>query len=86
MSDIHKLTFIEKRERLKNSVFKSLHDVSEFLGRVLLHATIRQHHESQPIPCMLYVEKAGAEKFLKTCISFAAIQKVISFGLASASW
>lgn len=30
MSDIHKLTFIEKRERLKNSVFKSLHDVSEF--------------------------------------------------------
>lgn len=65
MSDIHKLTFIEKRERLKNSVFKSLHDVSEFLGRVLLHATIRQHHESQPIPCMLYVEKAGAEKILE---------------------
>ncbi|HHT2393879.1 TPA: HamA C-terminal domain-containing protein, partial [Enterobacter kobei] len=65
MSDIHKLTLIEKRERLKNSVFKSLNDVSEFLGRVLLHATIRQHHQSQPIPCMLYVEKAGAEKILE---------------------
>lgn len=50
MSDIHKLTLVEMRERLRTSVFKSLHDVSEFLGRVLLHATIRQNHESQPIP------------------------------------
>ncbi|WP_433587287.1 HamA C-terminal domain-containing protein [Providencia alcalifaciens] len=65
MSDVHKQTFIEKRERLKSSVFESLHDVSKFLGRVLLHATIRQHHESQPIPCMLYMEKAGAEKILE---------------------
>ncbi|WP_420789093.1 dsDNA nuclease domain-containing protein [Shewanella algae] len=65
MSDIHKLTFVEKRELLKKSVFKSLHDVSEFLGRVLLHATIRQHHESQPIPCMLYVERPGSEKILE---------------------
>ncbi|KRW63066.1 hypothetical protein AO724_12630 [Aeromonas allosaccharophila] len=65
MSDIHKLTLVEKRERLKTSVFKSLHDVSEFLGRVLLHTTIRQHHESQPIPCMLYVERPGSEKILE---------------------
>ncbi|GJA06840.1 hypothetical protein BWQ95_09740 [Aeromonas hydrophila] len=65
MSDIHKLTLVEKRERLKTSVFKSLHDVSEFLGRVLLHATIRQHHESQPIPCLLYVERPGSEKILE---------------------
>lgn len=65
MSDIHKLSLVEKRERLKTSVFKSLHDVNEFLGRVLLHATIRQHHESQPIPCMLYVEKPGSEKILE---------------------
>ncbi|MDF9773253.1 hypothetical protein OKW11_000210 [Pseudomonas baetica] len=62
MADIHKLTLVEKRERLRTSVFKSLHDVREFLGRVLLHATIRQHHESQPIPCMLHVESPGAEK------------------------
>src|SRR5690606_8392539 len=47
------------------SVFKSLHDVSEFLGRVLLHATIRQHHNSQPIPCMLYVDRPGTEKILE---------------------
>lgn len=65
LADIHKLTLVEKRERLRTSVFKSLHDVSEFLGRVLLHATIRQHHESQPIPCMLYVEKPGPEKILE---------------------
>lgn len=65
MSDIHKLTLVEKRERLRTSVFKSLHDVSEFLGRVLLHATIRQHHESQPIPCMLYVDRPGSEKILE---------------------
>ncbi|MNF49585.1 hypothetical protein D3C76_695290 [compost metagenome] len=65
MADIHKLTLVEKRERLRASVFKSLHDVREFLGRVLLHATIRQHHESQPIPCMLHVESAGAEKILE---------------------
>ena len=65
IADINKLTVIEKRELLKTSVFKSLHDVSEFLGRVLLHATIRQHHESQPIPCMLYVEKPGSEKILE---------------------
>lgn len=65
LADIHKLTLVEKRERLRMSVFKSLHDVSEFLGRVLLHATIRQYHESQPIPCMLYVEKPGPEKILE---------------------
>ena len=65
MADIHKLTLVEKRERLRTSVFKSLHDVREFLGRVLLHATIRQHHESQPIPCMLHVESPGAEKILE---------------------
>lgn len=65
MSDIQKLTLVEKRERLKTSVFKSLNNVSEFLGRVLLHATIRQHHESQPIPCMLYLEQTGAEKILE---------------------
>ncbi|MCL6691352.1 dsDNA nuclease domain-containing protein [Pseudomonas sp. R3.Fl] len=65
MSDIHKLTLVEKQERLRTSVFKSLHDVREFLGRVLLHATIRQHHESQPIPCMLYVERSGSEKILE---------------------
>ena len=65
MADIHKLTLVEKRERLRTSVFKSLHDVGEFLGRVLLHATIRQHHESQPIPCMLHVERSGPEKILE---------------------
>ncbi|WP_248741889.1 MULTISPECIES: dsDNA nuclease domain-containing protein [unclassified Pseudomonas] len=65
MSDIYKLTLVEKRERLRTSVFTSLDDVSEFLGRVLLHATIRQHHESQPIPCMLHVERPGAEKILE---------------------
>lgn len=65
MSDIHKLSLTETRKQLQTSVFKSLHDVSEFLGRVLLHATIRQHHESQPIPCMLYVEKTGSEKILE---------------------
>lgn len=65
MSDIHKLTFVEKRDRLKTSVFSSLDDVSKFLGRVLLHATVRQYHESQPIPCMLYLEKAGTEKILE---------------------
>lgn len=65
IADIHKLTLVEKRERLRASVFKSLHDVREFLGRVLLHATIRQHHESQPIPCMLYVENPGEERILE---------------------
>jgi len=65
MADIHKLTLVEKRNRLRASVFESLHDVREFLGRVLLHATIRQHHESQPIPCMLYVERPGPDKILE---------------------
>nr|WP_319526873.1 dsDNA nuclease domain-containing protein [Pseudomonas laurentiana] len=65
IADIHKLTLVEKRERLRTSVFKSLHDVREFLGRVLLHATIRQHHESQPIPCMLHVENPGEERILE---------------------
>lgn len=65
IADIHKLTLMEKSERLRTSVFKSLHDVREFLGRVLLHATIRQHHDSQPIPCMLHVERPGPEKILE---------------------
>ena len=65
IADIHKLTLVEKRERLRTSVFKSLHDVREFLGRVLLHATIRQQHESQPIPCMLHVENPGEERILE---------------------
>lgn len=65
ISDIQKLTLVEKRALLRTSVFKSLNDVSEFLGRVLLHATIRQHHDSQPIPCMLYVDHLGSEKILE---------------------
>jgi hypothetical protein len=65
ISDIQKLTLVEKRARLRTSVFNSLDDVSEFLGRVLLHVTIRQHHDSQPIPCMLYVDRPGSEKILE---------------------
>lgn len=65
LADISKLTLIEKRDRLRNSVFNSLNDVRKFLGRVLLHATIRQQHESQPIPCSLYVEQNESEKIIE---------------------
>ena len=65
MADIHKLSFVEQRQRLKTKVFESLTDVSSFLGRVLLHATIRQMHESQPIPCLLYMDGDGEEKILE---------------------
>ena len=65
ISDIHKMTLVERRAILKTSVFKSLDDVNIFLGRVLLHATIRQQQESQPIPCMLYVDTPGAAKILE---------------------
>lgn len=65
ISDIEKLTLVEKRTLLRTSVFKSFNDVSEFLGRVLLHATIRQYHDSQPIPCMLYVDRLGSAKILE---------------------
>lgn len=65
IADIHKLSLVEKRERLRNSVFKSLQDVSAFLGRVLLHATMRQIHNSQPIPCMLYVDSPHQQKILE---------------------
>ncbi|WP_219064443.1 dsDNA nuclease domain-containing protein [Pseudomonas sp. UMAB-08] len=65
MADIHKLSFVERRQRLKTTVFESLTDVSSFLGRVLLHATIRQMHESQPIPCLLYMDGDGEEKILE---------------------
>lgn len=65
MADIHKLSFVEQRQRLKTNVFASLTDVSSFLGRVLLHATIRQMHESQPIPCLLYLDGDGEEKILE---------------------
>lgn len=65
MADSLKLTLVEKRQQLKQSVFNSLNDVREFLGRVLLHATIRQYHDSQPIPCLLFMEKNGTEKILE---------------------
>lgn len=65
LADVHKLPLVEKRQRMKAEVFQSLSDVSIFLGRVLLHATIRQLHESQPIPCMLYLDGGGEENILE---------------------
>ncbi|WP_315969697.1 dsDNA nuclease domain-containing protein [Pseudomonas oryzihabitans] len=65
LADIHKLSLVEQGQRLKNTVFASLGDVRSFLGRVLLHATIRQTHSSQPIPCMLYLEGQDEEKILE---------------------
>lgn len=74
MSDIHKLTFIEKRERLKNSVFKSLHDVSEFW--VECCCTQRSGSTTKAslfLAC--YTWKSRGRKILETCISFAAIRR-----------
>lgn len=65
LADIHKLSLVEQGQRLKNTAFASLGDVRSFLGRVLLHATIRQTHSSQPIPCMLYLEGQDEEKILE---------------------
>lgn len=65
LADIHKLSLVEQAHRLKTTVFASLADVRSFLGRVLLHATIRQMHASQPIPCLLYLEGQGEEKILE---------------------
>ncbi|WP_281169476.1 HamA C-terminal domain-containing protein [Pseudomonas cremoricolorata] len=65
LADIHKLSLVEQSQRLKNTVFASLADVRSFLGRVLLHATIRQTHSSQPIPCMLYLQGQDEEKILE---------------------
>ncbi|RMW04298.1 hypothetical protein ALP03_01025 [Pseudomonas amygdali pv. tabaci] len=65
LADIHKLSLVEQSQRLKNTVFASLADVRSLLGRVLLHATIRQMHASQPIPCLLYLEGKGEEKILE---------------------
>lgn len=65
LADIYKLSLVEQGQRLKNTVFASLGDVRSFLGRVLLHATIRQTHSSQPIPCMLYLQGQDEEKILE---------------------
>lgn len=65
LADIHKLSVVEQGQRLKNTVFASLADVRSFLGRVLLHATMRQLHSSQPIPCLLYLEGQDEEKILE---------------------
>lgn len=65
LADIHKLSLVEQGQRLKTMVFASLADVRSFLGRVLLHSTIRQMHASQPIPCLLYLEGQNEEKILE---------------------
>jgi hypothetical protein len=65
LADIHKLSLVEQGQRLRTTVFESLTDVRSFLGRVLLHATIRQMHESQPIPCLLYLDGDDEEKILE---------------------
>lgn len=65
LADIHKLSLVEQAQRLKSTVFASLADVRSFLGRVLLHATIRQMHASQPIPCLLYLDGGDEEKILE---------------------
>lgn len=65
LADIHKMSLVEQGQRLKNTVFASLADVRSFLGRVLLHATIRQMHASQPIPCLLYLQGQDEEKILE---------------------
>ncbi|WP_315975177.1 MULTISPECIES: dsDNA nuclease domain-containing protein [unclassified Pseudomonas] len=65
LADIHKLSMVEQGQRLKKMVFASMADVRSFLGRVLLHATIRQMHASQPIPCLLYLQGEDEEKILE---------------------
>lgn len=65
LADIHKMSLVEQGQRLKRTVFASLADVRSFLGRVLLHATIRQMHSSQPIPCLLYLQGQDEEKILE---------------------
>lgn len=65
LADIHKLSLVEQGQRLKKTVFACLADVRSFLGRVLLHATIRQMHASQPIPCLLYLQGQDEEKILE---------------------
>lgn len=65
LADIHKLSAVELGQRLRNTVFASLADVRSFLGRVLLHAAIRQMHASQPIPCLLYLDGQDEAKILE---------------------
>lgn len=65
LADIDKLGHVEMQQRLRAAVSKSLEDVNLFLGRVLLHATVRKMHDSQPIPCALYIDGLNAVKILE---------------------
>lgn len=65
LADIDKLGHVEMQQRLRAAVSKSLENINAFLGRVLLHATIRKMHDSQPIPCALYIDGLNAVKILE---------------------
>ncbi len=56
IADFNSSTTAEKYRLLRSRLACNYKDLEEFLGKVLLHSTIRQRHNSQPIPATLYLD------------------------------
>ncbi|MBT2374419.1 dsDNA nuclease domain-containing protein [Pseudomonas fluorescens] len=57
MADNNCLSVTDKFKKLKERVLESTRDMETFLGKALLHSTVRLSHNSQPIPVSLFIDK-----------------------------
>jgi len=64
IADSININSTQKYSVLKQRLAASIAELEHFLGRALLHSTIRADKKSQPIPALLYIEQDGALKIL----------------------
>lgn len=64
IADIVGSSTIDRYCALLSRLKVSMANLGDFLGKILLHSSIRSHHTSQPIPASLYIEKPFEVKIL----------------------
>lgn len=61
LADISRENFFAKSANISKRFLEQSSDFSEFLGRILMHSSVRYYSNSEPIPVALYIDKNGKE-------------------------
>lgn len=59
LADTSRERFFAKSANISKRFLEQSSDFSEFLGRVLMHSSVRYYSNSEPIPVALYIDKDG---------------------------
>ncbi|MDN2673716.1 dsDNA nuclease domain-containing protein [Janthinobacterium sp. SUN026] len=61
LADISRENFFAKSAKISKRFLEQSSDFSEFLGRILMHSSVRYYSNSEPIPVALYIDKNGKD-------------------------